>query len=219
MGADFLLTWVPCCTLTDTRRTEAHTLIDAADFSNEDEEFFWNLDLEKDNDPDVISQVKQLLKEALEAIFAPEAGIIFCSREAYTARTPGADYSLCFSGGMSWGDAPTGAFSWFGHVAAWDTLWSLLEAWARADAQQARQEALPGTRPVEFALLYEGGAWDTEHFDVPRALGEDSNALTDWLLKTLASQDRYHNVGCCCVYHIPPLEEEEPTDEDSPTHH
>jgi len=116
MGADFTLATFPYFDMTDDRRERFRELIVNLPASETDEFQDWyGLDDEESYN----------LEELLDDI---ESACSVCSRETSTITTyndKGERYELNVTGGMSWGDPPTGAYDAFNRASFFESVYDL----------------------------------------------------------------------------------------------
>ena len=116
MGADFTLATFPYFDMTDDRRERFRELIVNLPASETDEFQDW-FGLDGDEDCS--------LEDLLDDI---ESACSVCSRETSTITTyndKGERYELNVTGGMSWGDDPTGVYGAFNRAAFFDSVYNL----------------------------------------------------------------------------------------------
>ena len=143
MGADFLVAWLPSCSITADRKVELNTIIDNltdADFANTNGSARF----------DDIEEWRERLSDRIDEL----AGGRLCGRDCCDAfRLPGADYPIDISGGMSHGDSPTEAYELMDEIADCPPLFYKLEAWAKEDAKRVYPPAVQELVDAARALL------------------------------------------------------------------
>ena len=141
MGADMLLRALPAAKVDQPRTEQLEAAIDGLD---DDElcviadSMSW-MDEDEDNGRPAFSGVRDRLKDHLTVVAECGNGVPY--RGYSTLYLPGWPYEVMFTGGLSWGDAPTDLCDDFQAIACSTTLWQMLEDYARCDAVKAAATA------------------------------------------------------------------------------
>jgi hypothetical protein len=122
MGADFLYAIAPAAILTARRQKELKNIIAKCELKDFEDHSFDDRDLAKCRE-----QMLDDVDELVDFNGRRDAGTLGLHEMPY----------LChISGGMSWGDSPTDAFSILARVGACAPVWRALEGWARKDKEE-----------------------------------------------------------------------------------
>lgn len=182
MGADYIESSVPLCSMTDDRKKRVAEIIDQQPAP----------DPEKSRYDDDETEYRERLRAAMSVYCSPERRDIgVCDGE---------HYKIARTGGMSWGDSPTESMDHFDAINDCDPLWNQLEAWAIEDADSlltvhCHLNKLNGA--VDGLLKFFGDAdyWD-EHIDHTREdwrheVNCDSTRLGywHWVAKQVSEED------------------------------
>lgn len=126
MGADFMFTVSPRCELTHERKRRIKETIRA--ISDEDllsvVDNYMPLGLDDESAPDQIRV--ELYKAVLENAEIER-------RDTSYIRLEGMDWVANITGGMSWGDSPTGSFDSMSAIAYFDPVYELMKEFSRED--------------------------------------------------------------------------------------
>lgn len=147
MGADFLYAVLPFCYMTEDREKELKGVVDALGQPALEELadiFLGGTDDEHDHE-----DMRQILHR-----YVKEYGELAELRTTAVFQLEGS-IPVLLSGGMSWGDAPTEAFSIMSCLETVEEVWSLLWKWSKED------------------LASEKGAEDPLETDPPKAEDEE----------------------------------------------
>jgi len=126
MGADFLLYSLPWTQLDEARQKQLHDTIDQL----ADEQLQEVADGDGTFDDDELPNVRSVLHGAVGDYMQLDN-----RRDTATWRHSPAPISRIFTGGLSWGDAPTDSCETFDLIATCDPVYELLKRWALEDAK------------------------------------------------------------------------------------
>ena len=129
MGADFLLYSLPACEISPDRSVELKEIIrnlDDTDYAEIADFFGENGEVEEA----LLSSVDELVTIAQ-------------SREVSSGMSFGLDYTLMFTGGLSWGDHPTEAAETFDRLSMVGMIYDKLLEWSQAEFEQRKSRAEP----------------------------------------------------------------------------
>lgn len=126
MGADMILCCVPACDLTPPRIERIEQLLQA--IPEDDEDLHHLMEMLGYEEADLAKQ--RVLENCVDSQQP--------SRQITTNGLPGLPYRIRFTGGLSWGDVPTEAFTVLEHVERCPQAWQILEEFAREDFSAER---------------------------------------------------------------------------------
>ena len=134
MGADLCLTYLPACQMTPARQRHLRGLIE--DLDHEELQDAWDYSTGEPATKEEFPVVREALNAAMAVLVSARE-----RRDVVYWSSSDLAQPLLVTGGITWGDAPTEAFSAFELLGAVDRIYNQLKSWGQQDLAEKPHES------------------------------------------------------------------------------